>query len=101
MLILHCREMDSVLQSLATARGSPIPGCSKELRRGSKTEELDECSSSSAIEELLLCTKSGKSGIEDLVGEGNRRVVPDCVMVKTREWYPNPEGVPYMGHMWS
>ena len=74
MLILHCREMDSVLQSLATARGSPIPGCSKELRRGSKTEELDECSSSSAIEELLLCTKSGKSGIEDLVGEGNRRV---------------------------
>ena len=69
-----CREMDSVLQSLATARGSPIPGCSKDLRRGSKTEELDDCSSSSAIEELLLCTKSGRGGIDDLVGEGSRRV---------------------------
>ena len=69
-----CREMDSVLQSLATSRGSPIPGCSKEVRRGSKTEELDDCSSSSAIEELLLCTKSGRAGIEDLVGEGSRTV---------------------------
>ena len=68
------REMDSVLQSLATSRGSPIPGCSKEVRRGSKTEELDDCSSSSAIEELLLCTKSGRAGIEDLVGEGSRTV---------------------------
>merc|ERR550532_1100090 len=68
------KEMDSVLQSLATSRGSPIPGCSKEVRRGSKTEELDDCSSSSAIEELLLCTKSGRAGIEDLVGEGSRTV---------------------------
>merc|ERR1712192_181988 len=45
-----------------------------ELRRGSETEELDECSSSSAIEELLLCSKSGRSGIDDLVGEGSRTV---------------------------
>merc|ERR1719494_1088766 len=66
------KEMDSVLQSLATARGSPIPGSSKELRRGSKTEELEDCSSSSGIEELLLCKKSGRAGIEDVLGEGSR-----------------------------
>ena len=64
--------MDSVLQSLAAARGSPIPGCSKEFRRGSKTEELEDCSSSSGIEELLLCKKSGRAGIDDLLGEGSR-----------------------------
>jgi len=69
------KEMKSVLQSLAVARGSPVPGCSKESRRGSKGEEVgDYPTSSSTLEDLILCTKSRQPSIDDLAVEGSRMV---------------------------
>lgn len=64
-----------MLHSLTLARGSPIPGSSKDGRRGSRPEDLGECStSSSALEDLLLPSKSRRPSIDDLVFEGSRTV---------------------------
>lgn len=30
-----------------------------------------------------------------------REVIPDCVLEFVRGMYPNPQGIPYMGHMWQ
>ena len=30
----------------------------------------------------------------------NREIMPDCVIGLVRALYPNPPGVPYVGHMW-
>jgi len=70
------KEMDSVLHSLTTSRGSPIPGCSKEGRRGSRPEEADCPSPSpSALEDLLLCSKSSRRpSIDDLLCDAQRTV---------------------------
>lgn len=29
-----------------------------------------------------------------------RELMPECVVAKCRQWYPNPEQMPYMGHKW-
>ena len=29
-----------------------------------------------------------------------REIMPDCVVTLVRELYPNPDGVPYMDHLW-
>jgi len=38
--------------------------------------------------------------LQGFMGEGKRIVIHACVKFKTREWYPNPNGIPYTGHMW-
>ncbi|KAK3084789.1 hypothetical protein FSP39_019086 [Pinctada imbricata] len=30
-----------------------------------------------------------------------RDILPKCVLEMVRSWFPNPVGVPYMGHMWE
>jgi hypothetical protein len=30
-----------------------------------------------------------------------RDLMPKCVLVLVRSWFPNPPYVPYMGHMWE
>jgi hypothetical protein len=30
-----------------------------------------------------------------------RDLMPKCVLVLVRSWFPNPPNVPYMGHMWE
>ena len=30
-----------------------------------------------------------------------REIMPDCVLQTTRDLYPNPKGIPYMGHKWQ
>ena len=30
-----------------------------------------------------------------------REIMPDCVLELIRTLYPNPNGIPYMGHMWE
>ena len=30
-----------------------------------------------------------------------RDIMPNCVIKLIRMWYPNPQQVPYMGHMWE
>ena len=30
-----------------------------------------------------------------------RDLMPKCVLVLVRSWFPNPPSVPYMGHMWE
>jgi hypothetical protein len=30
-----------------------------------------------------------------------RDIIPNCVLKTVRNWYPNPEGLPYLGHMWE
>lgn len=30
-----------------------------------------------------------------------REIMPDCVVVKVRTLYPNPVGIPYLGHKWE
>ncbi len=30
-----------------------------------------------------------------------RDILPDCVLKLVRGWYPNPTGIPYMGHFWE
>lgn len=30
-----------------------------------------------------------------------RDIMPKCVLTTVRQWLPNPEGLPYMGHMWE
>ena len=37
--------------------------------------------------------------LKGYMGKGKRIVVPACVVAETRKMYPNPHGVPYMGHM--
>ena len=34
--------------------------------------------------------------------EGHRRdIMPKCVLSLVRMWFPNPDGMPYMGHLWE
>lgn len=30
-----------------------------------------------------------------------REIMPDCVLTFVRERYPNPPGIPYVGHKWK
>lgn len=30
-----------------------------------------------------------------------RDIMPNCVLKCVRGWFPNPENVPYMGHLWE
>lgn len=30
-----------------------------------------------------------------------RDIMPKCILTLVREWFPNPPGVPYMGHLWE
>lgn len=30
-----------------------------------------------------------------------RDIMPKCIVTLARYWYPNPKGIPYMGHMWE
>ena len=30
-----------------------------------------------------------------------RDIMPKCVLSHVRQWFPNPAGVPYMGHLWE
>lgn len=30
-----------------------------------------------------------------------RDIMPDCVLKCVRGWFPNPENMPYMGHLWE
>ena len=30
-----------------------------------------------------------------------RDIMPKCVLELVREWFPNPLGVPYLGHLWE
>ena len=30
-----------------------------------------------------------------------RDIMPKCVLSLVRQWFPNPAGVPYMGHLWE
>lgn len=30
-----------------------------------------------------------------------RDIIPKCVLNIVREWFPNPVGEPYMGHLWE
>ena len=30
-----------------------------------------------------------------------RELMPNCILKVVLSWYPNPEGVPYMGHYWE
>ena len=30
-----------------------------------------------------------------------REIMPDCVIELVRHWYPNVQGVEYMGHLWN
>jgi len=30
-----------------------------------------------------------------------RELMPECVVTKCRQWLPNPESLPYMGHKWE
>ena len=30
-----------------------------------------------------------------------RDIMPKCVLSLVRTWFPNPDGVPYMGHLWE
>ena len=30
-----------------------------------------------------------------------RDIMPNCVLTIVRQWLPNPQGAPYMGHMWD
>ena len=38
---------------------------------------------------------------EGWVGTHVRDIMPDCVLTRVRQWYPNPEKIPYMGHLWG
>ena len=29
------------------------------------------------------------------------KIIPDWVVQMVRDWYPNPSGIPYMGHLWQ
>jgi hypothetical protein len=31
----------------------------------------------------------------------NREVMPLCVLKEVRSKYPNPQGIPYLGHKWQ
>ena len=33
-------------------------------------------------------------------GMTKREIMPDCVLLMVRNWFPNPEGKPYVGHTW-
>ena len=39
-------------------------------------------------------------GVDESVVEVLREIMPDCVLSLVRELYPNPVGVPYLGHKW-
>ena len=28
-------------------------------------------------------------------------IMPNCVLKLVRGWHPNPDGIPYMGHLWE
>ena len=30
-----------------------------------------------------------------------REIMPNCVIRQVREWFPNPDNLPYMGHLWQ
>ena len=30
-----------------------------------------------------------------------KEIMPECVVQMVRDWYPNPSGIPYMGHLWQ
>ena len=30
-----------------------------------------------------------------------RDIMPDCVLKLVRRWHPNPDNLPYMGHLWE
>ena len=30
-----------------------------------------------------------------------RDIMPKCVLSLVRQWFPNPDGVPYLGHLWE
>lgn len=30
-----------------------------------------------------------------------RDIMPDCVIKCVRGWFPNPDNIPYMGHLWE
>lgn len=38
---------------------------------------------------------------ETAVGNHIREIMPDCILKFVRGLYPNPPGVPYMGHRWE
>ena len=39
-------------------------------------------------------------GVDESVVEVLREIMPDCVLLLVRELYPNPVGVPHLGHKW-
>ena len=39
-------------------------------------------------------------GVDESVVEVLREIMPDFVLSLVRELYPNPVGVPYLGHKW-
>ena len=41
-----------------------------------------------------------RDGVDESVVEVLREIMPDCVLLLVRELYPNPVGVPYLGHKW-
>ena len=38
--------------------------------------------------------------VDESVVEVLREIMPDCALSLVRELYPNPVGVPYLGHKW-
>jgi len=38
---------------------------------------------------------------EWLTNACKRDLMPNCVILCVRDWYPNPEGQSYMGHLWE
>lgn len=50
---------------------------------------------------LLDIYKQENADNEAIIAVGSmREIIPDCVLDKVRNLYPNPKSVPYMGHRW-
>ncbi|MES9904386.1 MAG: hypothetical protein ABW168_17130 [Sedimenticola sp.] len=44
--------------------------------------------------------KLKRSAIDETVVQMKREIVPECVLTLVRNLFPNPSGIPYVGHCW-
>ena len=48
-----------------------------------------------------IVKKTAHGGGDPAIVYHRREIMPDCVLKFTRGRYPNPDGIPYMGHHWE
>ena len=66
------------------------------------TESLGVCLRCAILGDIqhIFRKKSAVMAERDGVDESVVEVLRDCVLLLVRELYPNPVGVPYLGHKW-